>query len=260
MALVVLPAHLGHVGVGVGAGPDHLLRAGAVEALGAEGAIRVGVPAVGELGELAACFELLGAVAAVLSSDPEEVDVVLAGNCLASVAVARDADRVLWFDAHADLMTPRTTTTGFVDGWSAAVLVGEALPALAPRHLAGFAPTALERLRYAGPRDVEDAERPLLERAEVVGDASSPDSLLGGLDGRVHVHLDLDCLHARYGAVNAVAPLTPGGLEPEPIVAAIAALREQRRLASLSITAFDPTCPAVDAATSLALDALRAAR
>ena len=86
------------------------------------------------------------------------------GTVAASVA-ARPDTRVLWVDAHADVHTPETSTSGNVHGMPLGFLLGLAthplldfLPLLEPKNLA-----------YVGLRDVDAAEKPVLRKLQQQG-------------------------------------------------------------------------------------------
>jgi arginase len=114
----------------------------------------------------ATCAELAHATAHAI--DQGEVPLVLGGDhSLAAgsvagtaTALARRGQRVglLWLDAHADLHTPDTSTSGNVHGMPVAHLLG-----LGDARLARLAPhgpaVRAEDMAYVGLRDVDPAER-----------------------------------------------------------------------------------------------------
>src|SRR3569833_2381396 len=139
--LSLAPSDSGRRDWRMGAGPTDLLRHGAAERLGAE------VVTVAESGY----EEVQRAVAeqARRAGADEVAPIVLAGNCGASVGVvaglaARDDLAVVWLDAHGDLNTPETTTSGFVDGMGLAMLTGRCRTTVP-----GFRPVPDEHVRGA---------------------------------------------------------------------------------------------------------------
>lgn len=65
---------------------------------------------------------------------------------------------LIWFDAHADINTPATTTSGNVHGMPLAVLLGYGDPGLV--NVAGFAPKLNPKyFAHIGARDVDPGER-----------------------------------------------------------------------------------------------------
>ena len=83
------------------------------------------------------------------------------GTFSAVAASARDAGSdvgLIWFDAHADINTPETSTTGNIHGMPLAVLLGEGPDELT--EIGGFSPK-LDRRYFAhvGARDLDLGER-----------------------------------------------------------------------------------------------------
>jgi arginase len=60
--------------------------------------------------------------------EANQLPVVLAGGCAVSKGILSGFDHgqcgVVWFDAHGDFNTPETTTSGYFDGMSLAVITG----------------------------------------------------------------------------------------------------------------------------------------
>jgi arginase family enzyme len=92
VALIQVPYHLGHEGVGMGAGPRHLVAAGLPEAL-REAGHEVEVAQVhrreAETNEVGASFEVVRRVAETVTRvvDDGSFPLALAGNCLTSLGV-----------------------------------------------------------------------------------------------------------------------------------------------------------------------------
>ncbi|MFB3778657.1 MAG: arginase [Bryobacteraceae bacterium] len=73
---------------------------------------------------------------------------------------------LIWIDAHADMNTPRTSTSGNVHGMPLACLVGQGPRALT--HIYGFAPkVAAANVALVGVREVDQLERPHVKRSGV---------------------------------------------------------------------------------------------
>jgi arginase len=165
---------------------------------------------------------------------------LLAGDCsiaLTTLSTAlrhRPEARVLWLDAHGDYNTPATSPSGFLGGMCLAGACGEWDPALAE-------PIASDRVVLAGVRDLDGAERELLERSQatVIG-ASVVETLVAvqnALDGSpVYVHLDLDVLDPSIFPAQFPAP---GGLAPEKLYDLLEAVTEERELVGVEVTAFE---------------------
>lgn len=102
---------------------------------------------------------------------------------------------IVWLDAHADLNTPETSTTGYLGGLALSGPMGLWTSGLG----AGL---ALDQVVLVGVRDVDPPEADLIARhgipvvlADHGGDAFG-DELRAAIAGRpVYVHLDCDVLH-----------------------------------------------------------------
>ena len=171
---------------------------------------------------------------------------LLAGDCSIALTTLSAAlrhlpeARVLWLDAHGDFNTPNTTPSGFLGGMCLAGACGLWDAGLAD-------PIPAERVVLAGVRDLDSAERELLERSDatVIG-ASSVETLVAvknALDGApVYLHLDLDVIDPE--AFPAQFP-APGGLSPDKLYDLIEAVGESSGLLGLEVTAFEaPEDPA----------------
>ena len=181
---------------------------------------------------------------------------LLAGDCSIALTTLPSAlrhlpeARVLWLDAHGDFNTPDTTPSGFLGGMALAGACGEWDAGLAD-------PIGADRVVLAGVRDLDAAERELLDRSEatVIG-ASSIETLVAvknALDGApVYVHLDLDVLDPE--AFPAQFP-APDGLHPDKLYDLLEAVRDDCRLLGLEVTAFeapdDPSACRDAAATAM---------
>jgi arginase len=176
----------------------------------------------------------------------QRVPVLLAAGCsiclttLPTVHGHRPEVRILWLDAHGDYNTPDTTPSGFLGGMCLAGACGE--------WDAGFGHTVPPaNVVLAGVRDLDPAERELLERSEatVIG-ASNVETLVAvknALDrAPVYVHLDLDVLDPEVFPAEFPAP---GGLQPDKLYDLLEAVAEECELVGLEVTAFEaPEDPA----------------
>jgi arginase len=164
---------------------------------------------------------------------------LVAGDCsiaLTTLPTAlryRPDARVLWLDAHGDFNTPETTPSAFLGGMALAGACG-----VWDAGVSGSIPA--ERVVLAGVRDLDPAERRLLERSEaaVIG-ASSVETLVAAknaLDGApVYVHLDLDVLDPEDFPAEFPAP---GGLAPDKLYDLLESVAEECDLVGLEVTAF----------------------
>ncbi|RIX28980.1 arginase family protein [Amnibacterium setariae] len=137
---------------------------------------------------------------------------------LPAVAAARPDALVVWFDAHPDLNTPLTTSTGYLGGLALAGPLGLWDSGL------GAGLTA-ERVVLAGARDVDPAEDETIRRTGVpvvpVDDAFA-DRLTDAVGGRpVYVHIDCDVLEP---GIVPTEYAVPGGPRLEQLHRAAAVL------------------------------------
>jgi arginase len=209
--------------------------------------------------EITVSFELMRAIALRVAdaSRVGELPIVSSGNCgiavgtLAGLGPARTG--VLWLDAHGELNTPDTTRSGFLDGMGLAVATGRAWPALA-REIPGFVPLPDEQLVMAGMRDLDVAERELMERSTIrvipadtlrrAGSAALR-SALDTLRARVsllYLHIDVDVFDERVAPSNEYGD--DQGLSREEVTEILELARQRFTIGAVGIGSYDP---AVDA-------------
>jgi arginase len=174
--------------------------------------------------------------ARVAASD--EPAVVASGDCTTALATVAGLQRrglspgVIWLDAHADFHTPRTTRSGYFGGMALAMLTGRAGASLA--NTIGLRAVAEEACVLAGARDVEPAERELLESSavhrldnvEMLAGAALPPSPW-------YVHLDIDVIDPAE-----LPPLrfpAPGGPSANTVTVALRALASRGTIAALGL-------------------------
>lgn len=123
------------------------------------------------LSEIAAsCENIYTALRRILSDDAFPVILggdhsIAIGTFSAISSFYRDRGEdvgLIWFDAHADINTPETTTTGNIHGMPLAVLLGEGADPLV--NIGGFAPKLKkEFFAHVGARDIDPGERSRIE-------------------------------------------------------------------------------------------------
>ncbi len=240
----------------MGAGPEHLLSAGAVDRLIAAGHdVRVEAVSVDDASaaEIAAAFDLQRGVAAAVRSalEANSFPIVLSGNCnmaaLGTLGGLASAEiGILWFDAHGDFNTPETTIGGFLDGMALAMATGRCWRGLLNR-LPGFAPVDERNVVLLGARDLDPLEARTLSESAV--SVLSPnevrersDEVLDRLRGRVrdlYVHVDLDVLDPEtHGRANRFA--VADGLSLDDVASVLGRAGRAFRVRGAAITAYDP--------------------
>jgi arginase len=257
--LIQVPYDTGHENVRAGRGPGYLIERGAADRLRARGhdtqveriEIDPHFPA-----EIATAIEsnrlLAEAVSAALRAD--RLPLVLAGNCnccLGAVSgVGPDGVGVVWFDTHGDFNTPETTTSGFLDGMGLAMLAGRCWGALLDT-LPGFQPVPDSHIVHVGARDLDPAERVLMEESAIrlvlPGEVGLPNmgrAIDDALDDlarrveRVYVHVDVDVLETGAARANRLA--FPGGLPLDMVEEAIEKIKARFTIAAGALASFDP--------------------
>ncbi|HEX8832035.1 MAG TPA: arginase family protein [Longimicrobium sp.] len=271
--LIQVPYDSGHRDARMGAGPGHLVANGAVDRLREAGA-QVRETAVGlEPGftaEVRAAFDLARATAFAVrvARGRGSLPVVLAGNCISAVgtlaALPHPGTGVVWLDAHGDLNTPETTTSGMVDGTALSTVLGRCWTALAAR-IDGFTAVPEEHVLLAGARDLDPPERYYLERSRVLVAGPSAvqnraalgerlDALASRVEG-IYLHVDMDVHDPAEGRANAFA--APGGLSAEEVRGLIREVAGRIPITAVAITAYDPSYDEDGRMLAITLDLLQ---
>lgn len=175
----------------------------------------------------------------------DEPTLVVGGDCAVAVpAIAHAAARhpglaVVWFDAHPDLHSPDSSSSGAFSGMALRAVMQDG-------PLAPAAP--VERVVLAGARSFDDAEADAVAtlgiRSFSADDLADPASLVDAVAGAaaVYLHVDLDVLDP--SAITGVTEPVPFGIDVKTLTNAIAALRERMPFAGASISGFAPATPA----------------
>jgi arginase len=227
-APVIVPWASQHYGSGMQEGPDAV----ALE-LGTPGATRVAV---------ATLEEALGGTATAVA-EAEGLPLALLGECtlvpgFVAGALRRDGDACLiWIDAHGDLNTPATSTTGFIGGMPFAVIVGWWGDEL--RAACAFGGLAEERCALVGARDLDPGEAAMLASSRIVACDSVAEAIAAlPADAPLIVHLDGDVLDP--SVAPAVDVPAPGGWDVARLRAEIAALAATGRVLAISLCCGNP--------------------
>lgn len=287
--LLVVPYDSGLRNARMGAGPERLVQLewpDRLRRLGHDVDVRTIEADAEPPAEIAVAFELAGRVADEVGAARREgrFPVVLSGNCAAAVGVvaglARPAAdtpgearsgvtaeprrvRVLWLDSHADLHTPETTRSGFLDGMTLAVVLGRCWAGMAG-GIAGFKPLPDSSITMVGVRDLDPDEQSWLRRSDVallaperaraiIPAGALPGDHLAGTTG--YVHLDVDVFDPdSVGVANRYA--APEGLSLAEVQAVVRADAARGAPAALTVSAYDPECDEGDAVADAALAVL----
>lgn len=270
--VVLVPYDSGHCRQRMGLGPDRILQSGLMGLLKQlrfefdvqEIALENSYPT-----EISSAFELCRKVAerVRLSHEKGRFPIILSGNCMAGVGTVSgcgtDRTAVIWFDAHGESTTPETTRSGFLDGMPISTLLGRAWQTLA-ESIPGFAPVPGNRVVLFGAREIEPAERALLESSGVLQPATLAHLANDLMDlakeaDHVYLHIDLDVLDPAVATPNQWTP--PDGLSLDDLLQAIAEIRKHTKVAALGIASYDPSTDqnahALDAALKVVEATLR---
>jgi arginase len=165
------------------------------------------------------------------------VPVVVSGDCTTSLGIVAGLQQdgadpaIVWFDAHGDVQTLETTTSGYLGGLPLRLLMGYR-PGLIGTRL-GLRPVPEDRVLLAGARDLDPPEAAYLAGAQVhrTGVTSlTPASLPGG---PLYVHLDLDVIDP--GELPALRYPAPGGVTSAQLTAALRTLLGTGRVAAVGV-------------------------
>ena len=163
--------------------------------------------------------------------------VVLTGDCAISLGIMAGLQRagadpgVVWFDAHGDVQTPETTSSGYLPGMPLRLLTGYRPELIATRL--GLRPVPEQRIVLAGARDLDPPEETYLagaaiRRREVA--ALTTDDLPGG---PLYVHVDLDVIDGA-GLPGLRFPV-PGGPDAAELAEALRMLVATGQVAAFGI-------------------------
>jgi len=184
-------------------------------------------------------YDVLGSdVAASVTAG--EATTVVTGDCLALLGTLAGVQRaglepsIVWFDAHGDVNTMSSSTSGYPGGMALRMALGEDREVLAGPL--GLLPVPESRTVLVDARDLDPAEVVYLAGADItrkqVCDITADDLPAGP----VLLHVDLDIIDA------AELPGLRFPASPGPTSGSVLAALE-RLLASDRVVAFDVACP-----------------
>jgi arginase len=177
---------------------------------------------------LAALYEEVASAVAGAS----DLAIVASGDCTTALGTLAGLARrgidpgIVWFDAHGDFNTDETTLSGYLGGMPLAIAVGRG-DQTAPRAL-GLRPIDEDRVVLVDARDLDPAERELLDRSavrRVPVSALAPEAEGRGRivpPGPIYLHLDLDVLDPPE--LPGLKFPAPGGVRRDELGRAVASL------------------------------------
>jgi arginase len=165
------------------------------------------------------------------------VPVVVSGDCTASLGTVTGLQRegvdpaIVWFDAHGDVQTLETTTSGYLGGFPLRLLMGYR-PGLIGARL-GLRAVAENRVLLAGARDLDPPEASYLATAQVrrSGVTTLTPAALPG--GPLYVHVDVDVIDP--GELPALRYPAPAGVSGGQLTAALRMILATGRVAGVGL-------------------------
>lgn len=224
------------------------------------------------------CKDVYSVVTASL--DAGAVPVLLGGDhSLAAGSVAASADWVrrswskplglLWVDAHGDMNTPQTTSSGNVHGMPLAALLGQepaelasigSSPSVSPRHTVLVGIRNLDEQEKAGIRasGIHVFTMKDIDRHGIAVVAERAIALASDGTGGIHVSFDLDACDPTYAP--GVGTPVRGGLDYREAHMVMELVADSQRLVALDLVEVNPTLDirnsTAEFGTELALSAL----
>jgi arginase len=138
------------------------------------------------------------AVATAAPGDGGSPLVVMTGDCLTALGIVTGLQRagtdpgIVWFDAHGDVQTPETTTSGYLAGMSLRMLTGYRPELIADRL--GLHAVPERQIVLTGARDLDPPEVAYLAGAQIRQCEVANLTADGLPDRPLYVHLDMDVI------------------------------------------------------------------
>lgn len=185
-------------------------------------------------------YDAVAQTVAAHSGRPDSMPVVISGDCLVALGTIVGIQRagldpsIVWFDAHGDIHTLQTSTSGYLGGMALSLAMGRH-----PEHLAeplGLRPLSEQQAVLVDARDLDPAEVDFLSTSglkrynlEDLAPAVLP-------SGAIILHIDVDVIDSRE---------LPGMRFPAPDgPSKDAVLRSARRVVRTGrVIALDISCP-----------------
>lgn len=172
---------------------------------------------------------------------------------------------LVWFDAHGDYNTPKTTLTGSLGGMPVAVAAGLALPRWREgSHM--VAPLPTDRIILVDVRNLDAPERALIEATETVIAAAAPGFPGAGLGEAVaalaervdmlYLHIDADILDVRY-VPNHWTP-EPDGPDMAQVQAAIDTVMATGKVVAFAVVSVPVHGSGAETSLASGIDLIRA--
>lgn len=177
----------------------------------------------------------------IASAAGDQSIISFSGDCMTSIGVAAGLRRagitptLIWFDAHGDFNTHKTSPSGFLGGMPLAMLVGRGDQTI--MEAVNLTPIDESSVIITDARDLDPAEAQALSGSGVTHLPNVDDLLTHPLpDASIHVHFDVDVLSLTDAP--AVAYPAAGGPDLETMKAVFERLAATGRIAAVSFSAW----------------------
>jgi arginase len=178
---------------------------------------------------------LAGAVAAEAGRGGRPV--VMSGDCTTALGTMSGLQRagvqagIVWFDAHGDVQTLETTTSGYLGGLPLRLLMGYRPELIAARL--GLRAVPEHQVALVDARDLDPPEVSYLAGAQIRRSEVGELDAAGLPGGPLYVHLDLDVIDS--GQLPGLRFPAPGGPSPAQVTGALSAVLGTGRVAAIGV-------------------------
>jgi len=163
--------------------------------------------------------------------------VVVSGDCTTALGTMSGLQRagvqagIVWFDAHGDVQTLETTTSGYLGGLPLRLLMGYRPELIAARL--GLRAVPEHQVALVDARDLDPPEVSYLAGAQVRRSEVGELDAAGLPGGPLYVHLDLDVIDS--GQLPGLRFPAPGGPSPAQVTGALSAVLGTGRVAAIGV-------------------------
>jgi len=163
--------------------------------------------------------------------------VVVSGDCTTALGTMSGLQRagvqagIVWFDAHGDVQTLETTTSGYLGGLPLRLLMGYRPELIAARL--GLRAVPEHQVALVDARDLDPPEVSYLAGAQIRRSEVGELDAAGLPGGPLYVHLDLDVIDS--GQLPGLRFPAPGGPSPAQVTGALSAVLGTGRVAAIGV-------------------------